>query len=517
MILYQSHVCIIGSGPGGAAAFHKLLSITEASVNLFEAGPDLAGKQVSKASKATKSPPWYHNGWSGNRFEPSVYANVAGASKFYAAALFRFREHDFEAQNYGDLVSPAWPFSYADLEPFYCEAETLYNVHGTPEDDPGAAPRSQPYPAEAIEHEPSLALIAHEMDTRGWTPMQTPVGMHAFDPKARQAKLADAQNSCLEPALATYGDRGQLYSEHRVTRLICDDPKSGVIRAIEGITADDQPFRAEAEVFILAAGASHSPLLLQASHVHGQGRQDLIGANYMYHTHTMVPVIDSDLAKTVYGKTLSFNRYYGSGQAVAEAPFGHVQVMGAMTSELAMAYLPDKLSRFLPKNLFKPILDNMVMFLVSTEDLPLANNRIQQDDRGRIRLDYKPTLLEEHAALVRHFCDDLRESVQVAADMDESSLLWDATLIQPMPPLNALRNLDFFQSIKQASNAHQCGTLKMGDDPADSVVDPQGRLWGMANLYVTDASVFPSSAHVNPTLTIVANSLRVATGLAKSL
>lgn len=517
MILYQSDVCIIGSGPGGSAAFHKLLTATNASVRLFETGPDLSGKKISKASKETKAPAWHHNSWSGNRFEPSVYANVGGASKFYAAALFRFREHDFEEQRYGDLVSPAWPFSYSDLEPFYCEAEALFNVHGRPEEISGAAPRSEPFPEGAIDHEPSVKLVAKQMANRNWDPLHTPVGIMDFDEEGRTAVLADAQNACLDPALAAFPGRGHLHADHRVTRLISDDPATGAIIAIEGITAENQPFRAEAKIFILAAGASHSPLLLQASNIRGAGRADLIGANYMYHTHTMVPVVDGDLAKTVYGKTLAFNRFYGAGEDRPGEPLGHVQIMGAMTSEIAMAYLPDQLSRFMPDDILNPILDNMILFLVSTEDLPLASNRIQQDDRGHIRLDYELTLLDEHAALVRQFCDDLRDSVKAAADLDEGGFLWDQTLIQPMPPLNALRNLDFFKSIKHASNAHQCGTLKMGDDPAQSVVDPEGKVWGMDNLYVTDASVFPSSAHVNPTLTIVANSLRVAAGLAAKL
>ena len=243
----------------------------------------------------------------------------------------------------------------------------------------------------------------------------------------------------------------------------------------------------------------------------------MIGANYMFHQHTMVPLIDGDLAATTFAKTLCYNTYFGSGKNQGADPshaFGHVQIMGAMTPELLRAYVPARFRRWVPTWLLNRLSSNMVLFLVSTEDLPLLENRIEGTDPTALRLSYTPTLTRAHRHLVRKFATDLRRAARRIRPLDRRGFLGNITLVQPLPPVNWLRRLVFFRTLEFAANAHQCGTLKMGFNEADSVTDKDGRLWGMDNLYVTDASVFASSSHLNPSLTIYANALRVADGIA---
>ena len=502
----KAKICIIGSGPGGSAAFYKLATTTHNRILLCEAGPDIGSIENRKGYAVTRVPAWRALP-RGIQFRPSVYQNLGGASKFYAAALFRFSPSDFTETSYGSLTSPAWPLTYDDMEPFYAEAEALFNVHGNENDDKRALVRSQPYPALGIDSERPVQAVADEMAKLGWDPFTAPIGLASFDRKKRHAIPADAQNSCLERV-----DRqgAEILTSTVITRLI--QGKDGRIDAALGHSQGVE-IRLEAEQFILACGATHTALLVQDSDLGMAGRANLVGANYMFHQHTLVPVIDDDLAPVTYAKTLAFNRFAAKTSDDPAMPYGHVQIMGAMTPELVQAYAGGWARWLMPKTLIRPFANNMIVFLVSTEDLLLTQNRIGRDKNGRITLTYRPTLEEPHRALVRRFGADLKSATHAIPDLDRYAFPIHNTWTMGLPPLNWLKHLSTFQAFKFAANAHQCGTMKMGDDPADSVVAPDGHIWGIANLYVTDASVFPSSSHFNPTLTIVANALRVATGM----
>ena len=500
-------ICIIGSGPGGATAYYKLATTTDKDILLCEAGPDISHIKDRRGYAKTKEKPWRRRwGWL-SRFSPSVYGNVGGASKFYAAALFRFGPEDFAAQAHGDQSSPAWPFTYDEIEPFYCEAEALFNVHGNEGDDPRNLPRSKPYPAPGVTSERPVAAVAEEMAKLGWDPFTTPVGIREFH-EDRTAVTADAQNSCLE---CVTRQRAAIRANTRITRLI-QGPDNRIVAALA--TSNGEDIRIEADQFVLACGTTHSALLVQDSELQMKGRSDLVGANYMFHQHTLVPVIDDDLAPIKYAKTLAFNRYTAKISDDPDQPFGHVQIMGSMTPELIQAYAGGWARWALPRSWLRPLTSNMILFLVSTEDLPLASNRISRAPNGDVQVEYRPTLREQHHALVKKFCHDLKEATSKIPDLDKLTFPVHQTWTLGLPPLNWLKHISIFKNFRFASNAHQCGTMKMGDDPKTSVVAPDGHVWGIDNLYVTDASVFPSSAHFNPTLTIVANSLRVAKGMA---
>ena len=124
-----------------------------------------------------------------------------------------------------------------------------------------------------------------------------------------------------------------------------------------------------------------------------------------------------------------------------------------------------------------------VDWLAMTEDLPDPANRVTVTRDGRIRLDYHGNSLAPHHQLVRE-----------AVRLFRRAGYWKVVT----------------HMFKNENTTHQCGTLVFGDDPATSVLDPFCRAHDLDNLYVVDASFFPSSAAVNPGLTVIAQSLRVA-------
>ena len=157
--------------------------------------------------------------------------------------------------------------------------------------------------------------------------------------------------------------------------------------------------------------------------------------------------------------------------------------------------LPGFLQWF-PEKPFDWIARHSLDFWLTSEDLPLAQNRIFYEG-DKVRLDLTPTNSEAHERLknkLRGLCDRL----------DIHPHLFE-------------RSLYLGQDIPIGGTAHQAGTLVFGNDPRTSVLDTQCKAHGVDNLYVTDASFFPSIGAVNPTLTIIANALRVGDIISRRL
>ena len=174
-------VIIIGSGAGGGTLAHTLAGSGK-QILLLERGNYLPremdnwrpepvfidGKYISKDT-------WYDA--DGKPFQPQVHYNVGGATKLYGAALYRLRPQDFGEIRHIDGVSPAWPLSYDDFEPWYSKAEWLYQVHGNAGEDPTEGPRSEPYPWPAVSHEPRIQQLSDEMAAGGYHPFHAPCGI----------------------------------------------------------------------------------------------------------------------------------------------------------------------------------------------------------------------------------------------------------------------------------------------------------------------------------------------------
>ena len=226
-------VIIIGSGAGGGTLAYKLAP-TGKKILILERGGYVPREKdnwnpraVNLEGKYQTKEKWHDR--DGNELHPHTNYYVGGNTKFYGAALFRLRKEDFgEIKHHGGL-SPAWPISYDDLEPYYTEAERLYHVHGNAGEDPTEPRRSTPYPHPAVSHEPRMQQLSDDFDSLGLRPFHTPLGVmldeknpHASkcircEPatasRASSTAKSDAQVCAVDPALQIserHADDGRL-------------------------------------------------------------------------------------------------------------------------------------------------------------------------------------------------------------------------------------------------------------------------------------------------------------------
>jgi choline dehydrogenase-like flavoprotein len=502
---------IIGSGMGGSVLTRRLVA-AGASVCLLERGGfvkqeksnwDIVDVVVKKKYQAEET--WYD--LEGRPFQPRVYYNVGGSSRFYGAAAYRLRRRDFREQRYADGVSPGWPFPYEELEPYYDRAEGLLHVRGLRGEDP-TDPGGRAYPDPPIEHEAFVADLADRLKKQGLRPFHTPLAID-FGPGGRCRKgspcdgfpcmvraKGDAENRILRPLLLKKPEKLSLITEARVLRLKTADhgttvfaalfEKGGILQQVEG------------RFFLLCAGALNSALILLDSrdehHPDGLANSSgLVGRNYMCHNNTVLMAFHPFRKNpTVMQKTLSCNDFYllggyadGDGGVAGEAADGAAGGAGG-NIQLRGKVQPENL-RGSPR-LYLRLLKRFVAarsadFWIMSEDLPDRNNRIYRDGQSRVRLERKPTNIDAHHQLVAGFTKILKRA--------------GFPFVISVP-----RGLDSVQ--------HQSGTVRMGTDPGSSVLDPFCRTHDVPNLYVVDGGFFPSSGAVNPALTITAQALRVA-------
>ena len=160
-------VIIIGTGAGGGTLAHSLAGAGK-RILLLERGNYLPREMdnwdpepVFIHGKYISQDTWYDS--DGKPFQPQVHYNVGGATKLYGAALYRLRPQDFGEIHHIDGLSPAWPLTYDDFEPWYSEAEWLYQVHGNAGEDPTEGHRSKPYPWPAVSHEPRIQQLSDDL------------------------------------------------------------------------------------------------------------------------------------------------------------------------------------------------------------------------------------------------------------------------------------------------------------------------------------------------------------------
>jgi len=504
-------VIVIGSGAGGGTLTHALAP-TGARVLLLERGgwmpreaQNWDPKSIWADQRYRNSGKWIDEG-TGKEFTPKQHYYVGGNTKVYGAVLFRFRERDFGEIRHVDGVSPAWPISYDDLEPWYARAERLYYVHGERGTDPFEPPASGPYPYPAISHEPRIEQLMSDLSGAGLAPFPLPTGIMIDEERPETSPCircrtcdgfpclvkakADAQVVCVEPALRH--PNVTLRTHARVTRL----ETTGDGRAVSRVVVDRDGEREEysADVVVLAAGAINSAALLLASaserHPEGLGNgSGVVGRHLMLHNNSSLIAISHEPNPTLFQKTLGVNDYY-FGDGEWDHPLGAMQMLGR-SDEVTIGFdAPDAED---PAELARHSLD----FWLTTEDLPLPENRVRVGGDGRIRLTYTPTNLEAHARLNGRF-RGLLDTMGCRQEVHERPSYLGGRL-------------------GIGGTAHQNGTIRFGDDPATSALDIDCRMHEVDNLYVADSSFFVSSTAVNPTLTIIANALRVADHIAGRL
>ena len=513
-------VIIIGSGAGGGTLAYKLAPSGK-RILLLERGNFVRREKENWSSKAVNIEGRYQTTehWrdtDGKDLHPHTNYYVGGNTKFYGAALFRLRKEDFSDIQHHGGISPAWPISYDELEPYYAVAEKLYHVHGTRGEDPTEPARSGDYPYPAVSHEPRLQHLANDFAEAGARPFHTPLGIQIDEKNPTESKClrcntcdgfpclvhakSDAEVVAVRPALRY--PNVTLVTDGKVERLTTD--ASG--REVTGVevtrNGEHEIFRGD--IVVVSCGAINSAALLLKSandkHPNGLANgSDVVGRHYMGHINSVVMAISRCPNPTVFQKTLSVNDYY-FGTPDFRYPMGHISFVGKLDLDALRAGAPPLAPEFSLEMMASHSLD----FWLTSEDLPDSSNRVTVDREGNIVLSYTPNNEEGHKRLKAKLQELMKRTTCAVHGKECHRGIFD-------------RSLYVGQRIPLAGVAHQNGTIRFGHDPRTSALDANCKAHELENLYVVDGSFFPSSGAVNPALTIIANSLRVGDHLLERL
>lgn len=483
-------VVVIGSGVGGST-LAAALAPSGRRIVILERGTRLADGPEARDPEAIFARGRFRTEetWDtpqGEAFNPGAYYHVGGASKLYGAVLIRYRAEDFRPLAHLGGTTPGWPFPYETLEPWYQRAEELFEVRGDAGQDPTEPPHSGRYPHPPVPDEPAIAAVRARLRKAGAHPSSLPLGVDLDRWLARGATpwdafpdttgaKRDAESVGLAAALAH--PNVTLETGARVTRLVAEGDRIASVDYVQG----GETRRLTPRLVVLAAGAVNTAVLLLRSSDEARptglaNRSDQVGRNFMNHNCSAALALHPLRANpSVYQKTFQVNDFYLTGGPDG-APLGNIQLLGKISGPILAATTP------LPRPAAAWIAGRSVDFYVMSEDLPHPDSRVSLKGE-RIVLDWRRSNWATHEALVAR----------------TKALLRRAGF-----PVVLTRPFD------RRTPSHQCGTARMGTDPATSVVDPFGRSHDHPNLFLADASILPTSAAVNPALTVAANALRAA-------
>lgn len=496
----DADLIIIGSGIGGATLAAALAPSGQKILVLEKGGHLLpapeARDDVAIFQRGHYAPTEKWMGSDGTPFIAGNYYVVGGNSKFFGAVMYRYREADFAPRAHIEGSSPGWPFGYSELEPWYGKAEALFKVRGTASEDLTEPPHSTPYIHPPVPDEPVIQQVRARLLQAGAHPASLPLaidierwlaegktGWDAF-PNTGKGKI-DAESGPLSEALAY--PNVQLMTETEVLRLETDASGQTIAAAIVRRGTREQ--RLTARAFAVAAGAIQSAALLlrsaNAAHPTGLANgSDQLGRNFMNHNSSAMLTIDPRLRNSsIYQKTLSLNDFYDS-DPVTGRPLGNVQGLGRITGPILKANMP-----FLPMPLARWVAAYAFGWFLQSEDLPNPESRVMVKDE-QIVMHWQRSNMAAHEALI----------ARTKALMKRAGF-----------------PIVLVHTFGRKTTSHQCGTARLGHDPSRSVVDTQLRSHQIGNLWITDASVLPTSAAVNPALTVAALTLRAAPGLLSRL
>lgn len=484
---------IIGSGIGGGACVSELAQ-TGASLLILERGFQLKAEKENWDPSAmfvkrrySCEDVFYDK--DGKAFVPRMYYCIGGNSKVFGGSAFRFRKEDFEEQKFPNGTSIAWPVRYDELAPYYARAEQTMHVCGKKGEDITEPPREE-YPHAARAHEPYIEKLSDNLCKEGLHPFHLPIAINtercrkgsACDgyPCRIKAKY-DAEVSFITPALDAHSNV-ELWTDAYVETLYTTSHAHKTSISSLKVIRNNKAVEVKGRTIVLAAGAINSALLLlrskNAQHENGLANSsDQVGRNYMSHINTVI--IAGHFFKknpTVFQKTLAVNDYYL--QRSQNGSFlGSIQMRGKILPENLETH-----AQYFLRTFRKYISSHSTAFWAMTEDYPLRENRVYIDERGHVCLTKNYVNMDAHKEMIETFTRVLKRIGYhwVYADT---------------------RTINSVQ--------HQCGTIRMGTDARTSPLDKWCNAYDIDNLYVVDASVFPSSAALNPALTVAANAMRV--------
>jgi choline dehydrogenase-like flavoprotein len=515
---------IIGTGAGGGTlALH--LAQAGKRILVLERGGFLPQEKLNWDTSAVFLQNRYHTTetWSDKDdkpLHPQQAYYVGGQTKVYGAAMFRMRAEDFGELHHQGGLSPAWPITYADMEPFYTRAEELFHVHGDlgnapsvpggmgSEFDPTEPFHSKPYPYPSLANEPRMASIEAAVRNCGVKTFPIPLGLkrNAADPLASKCircdtcdgypclvhAKSDADINCIRQIMAL--PNVTLLTNARVQRLITNATGTAITAVEVQHTGSSAIVSYEANLFALCAGAVNSSVVLlrSANDKHPKGLangSDQVGRNFMYHQADALLALSTLENDDSYMKTWGTNDFYLRDTDPAYPyPLGQVQPVGSFHHEM----MKDDAPPLTPGFVLETMKRHAVPWWLTTEDLPDPNNRVTLDgaEPSGIRLSYTPNNVKSFERLKDRWVDVLKQAGHAQTSI----------------PLHAY----FKKRIPLEGVGHQNGTCRFGHDAATSVLDVNCKAHELDNLYVVDASFFVSASAVNPSLTIIANAIRVA-------
>jgi choline dehydrogenase-like flavoprotein len=499
-------VIIIGTGAGGGTLAYRLASSGK-KILILERGGFLPKEQDNWNTKAVFTDAKYKakESWldkEGKEFHPGIHYFVGGNTKVYGAALLRFRKEDFEEIRHHGGISPVWPITYDDLEPYYTKAEKLYHVHGEAGIDPTEPQRSAPYPYPHLKHEARIQQLFDDFKRSGHNPFPLPIGVRLGDdypypqpeyhiglfdgfPDPTESK-ADAHVIVINPSLEK--ENVTLRINSYVEKLATDSSGRNVTEV--HVDENGEKIIYSGHIVVVACGAINSAALLlrSANDPHPNGlanSSDMVGRHYMCHNNSAMLALSKEPNHSLFGKTFAVNDYYFKSDDW-DYPLGHIQMLGKSNAEMLKGDAPG----FAPGMALDYMAKHAIDFWMTSEDLPDPDNRVVLSKDGQICLHYKDNNLEGHKRLQAK----LRTMLKHLGCKEEHLFS---------------RHVYLGKKIPLAGTAHQSGTVRFGTDPKTSVLDVNCRAHELENLYVVDGSFFVSSTAVNPGLTIMANALRV--------
>jgi choline dehydrogenase-like flavoprotein len=501
-------VIIIGSGAGGGT-LARHLAPSGKSILILERGDWLKREQqnwdveeVFIKNRYVPKETWYDK--TGKPFQPGIHYFVGGATKMFGAALYRLRKEDFGVLKHADGISPAWPISYEEMEPYYTKAEQMYQVRGARGEDPTEPPSSAPYPFPAVSHEPRIQQLHDDLARAGYHPFHAPCGVMLNEQNAPFSTCirckdcdgfpclvhakSDAEVIAVRPALLY--PNVTLLTNAKVIKLNTNSSGKTVTEVLVEHNGEKETY--EGGIVVVSAGAANSAKLLLASandkHPNGLANgSDQVGRNYMYHNSAAVLAVSKEPNPTVFQKTLGLNDFY-FGTNDFQYPMGNIQMVGKSQGPMYRGEKPIE-AGLAPMFALDEVAKHAVDFWLSTEDLPMPENRVTLE-KDNIKLSYTPN----NQTAKQKLYDKLKSMLNHLG----------------MHPDHLIpRNLYMKNEIGIGGVAHQAGTCRFGKDPRTSVLDVECKAHELDNLYVVDTSFFPSIGAVNPALTAMANALRV--------
>lgn len=498
-------VIIIGSGAGGGTLALRLAPSGK-KILMIERGNYLPREKenwdptdVFVNNRYVSKDSWFDK--DGKEFQPGSHYFVGGATKMYGAALFRLRKEDFGELKHHDGISPAWPISYEDLEPYYSEAEDLYHVHGLRGEDPTEPPASRPYRYAPIAHEPRIQRLHDDLVKGGYRPFHAPTGILLNEENRAESHClkcdtcdgypclvhakADAEVIAVRPALKY--PNVTMITNAEVTQLKTNASGREITEVVVNHNGATESY--SASIVVVSAGAANTArlLLMSANDKHPNGLangSDQVGRNYMFHNSQAVVALSVEPNLTKFQKTISINDFY-FGEKDFNFPIGNIQMIGKSKGPMFRGDAPF----FAPGFTLDQMALHAVDFWLTTEDLPDSKNRVTLNSKKEIVLDY--TFNNE--VPTKRLYSRLK------------SMLEHLGMHQHLIP----NSFYLGKVIPIAGVGHQAGTCRFGTDPKSSVLDVNCKAHELDNLYIVDTSFFVSIGAVNPSLTAIANAMRV--------